>query len=400
MTAALAFFRSRLWLWELTAVAWLLLLPYIMTAHGHLDWSGHALGRDFVNYWTAGHLVGEGHVQPIFDRDGFLAAEHRLFDPRLPFHFWSYPPVALFLVAPLALFPYVTGLIAWSLFGVAVLVPAARSFLDNRREWVLLALCPATAIDIALGQNGAITAAIMIGGLSLWDRRPIVAGAILGLLVFKPQLAIMLPVAVLAGRRWSIMAAAGVVAIGLLLLSVPVFGIEAWRGFFGGTLETQRLMLTQGVGPFQWMMPTVLMSGRLMGMHFIVAATLQAVFAVGAVFALWTSWRGAGDLEAKAALLMTATFVASPQAFNYDLIPAAFAALVVWRRDRSGWGHGLSLLVWGLPILMIALQAMEGIGERGYLVKPVMAIAPLALAGLTWRLHRLAVGARTSGIDL
>jgi hypothetical protein len=385
----LAFMRGRLWLWELSALAWLLLLPYIMTAHGHLDWSGHALGRDFVNYWSAGHLVAEGHVPIIFDREGFLAAEHRLFDPLLPFHFWSYPPVALFLVAPLGLLPYVPGLIVWSLFGVAVLVPAARSFLENRREWVLLAACPATAIDIALGQNGAITAALLIGGLSLWDRRPLTAGAVLGLLVFKPQLAIMLPIAVLAERRWTTMAAAGAVALGLLALSVPVFGLEAWRAFFSKTLETQRLMLTQGVGPFQWMMPTVLMSGRLMGLPFIVAATFQAVFAVGAVFAVWTGWRGPGDREAKVCLLMAATFVASPQAFNYDLIPAAAAALVLWRRDRTSWGHGLSLLIWGLPILMIALQAMDAIGERGYLVKPVMAIAPLALAGLTWRLWRL-----------
>ena len=391
MTALLSFLRGRLWLWELSALAWLLLLPYIMTAHGHLDWSGHALGRDFVNYWTAGHLVAEGHAPVIFDRYGFLAAEHRLFDPRLPFHFWSYPPVALFLVAPLGLLPYVPGLIVWSLFGLAVLIPAARSFLENRREWVLLVACPATAIDIALGQNGAVTAALLIGGLSLWDRRPTTAGAILGLLVFKPQLAIMLPVAVLAERRWKTMLAAGGVALGLLLLSVPVFGLEAWRVFFTSTLETQRLMLTQGKGPFQWMMPTVLMSGRLLGLPIVVAGTFQAIFAAGAVLAVWTGWRGAGDRdrEAKVALLMAATFVASPQAFNYDLIPAACAALVVWRRDRTSWGHALSLLVWGLPILMIALQVVDGVGERGYLVKPLMVIAPLALAGLTWRLWRL-----------
>ncbi len=385
----IAFLRGRLWLWELSALAWLLLLPYILTAHGHMDWSGHALGRDFVNYWTGGQMVREGHVLPIFDRDAFLAAEHRLFDPRLPFHFWSYPPVALFLVAPLGWLPYVPALVAWSLFGVLALVPAARRFFALMPEAVLLVACPATAIDIALGQNGAITAAILIGGLALWPHRPRTAGAVLGLLIFKPQIALMLPIAVLAERRWGTMSAAGAVAAGLLLLSVPVFGLDAWRAFFGQTLETQRLMLTQGVGPFQWMMPTFLMSGRLLGLPLAVAAGLQTMAAIAAVWAVWTGWRSKGDHEAKAALLMAATFVASPQAFNYDLIPAACAALVLWRRDQTSFGHALALLVWGLPILMIALQAMDAIGERGYLMKPVMIIAPLALAGAMWRLHRL-----------
>jgi hypothetical protein len=390
----IAFFRGRLWLWEFSALAWLLLLPYIMSAHGRLDWSGHALGRDFVNYWSAGQMVREGHIAPIFDRDGFLAAEHRLFDPRLPFHFWSYPPVALFLVAPLGWLPYVPALIAWSVVGVLALIPAARRFLPDPREAALLVACPATAIDIALGQNGALTATLLIAGLSLWNARPKTAGALLGLLIFKPQMALMLPVAVIAERRWTTMWVAGGVALGLLALSVPVFGIEAWRGYLTNSLETQQLMLSQGTGPFQWMMPTVLMAARLYGLPFVVAITLQAVFALAAIAMVWTAWRKDGDREAKAALLMAATFVASPQAFNYDLIPAACAALVLWRRDPSPRGRALALLVWGLPIAMIALQAVDAVGERGYMVRPLMLIAPLALTGLAWRLYRLCMPSR------
>ncbi len=390
MNRLFGFFRGRLWLWELAALAWLLLLPYIMTAHGHLDWSGHALGRDFVNYWTAGQLVREHQIAPIFDREGFLAAEHRLFDPRLPFHFWSYPPVTLFLVAPLGWLSYVPALLAWSVFGVLALVPAARGFLPLPREAVLLVVCPATAIDLALGQNGAISAALLIGGLSLWPRRPIAAGAVLGLLIFKPQLALMLPVAVLAERRWTTMAGAAAVALGLLALSVPVFGLDAWRGFLTGSLRTQQLMLTQGSGPFQWMMPTLLMSGRLLGLPTTVAMTAQAVGGVAAFWCVWKGWRGGADPEAKAALLMVATFVASPQAFNYDLIPAACAALALWRRDRSAVGQGVALMLWGLPILMIALQALDAVGPRDAgLIKPAMILAPLALAVALWRLYRL-----------
>ena len=395
--AFLSFFRGRLWLWELTALAWLLLLPYILTAHGHLDWSGHALGRDFVNYWSAGQLVREHQIAPIFSRDGFLAQEHRLFDPRLPFHFWSYPPVTLFLVAPLGWLAYVPGLIVWSLFGIAVLYLGARRFLPNPREAILLVACPATAIDVGLGQNGAITAALLLAGLSLWPRRPLAAGAVLGLLIFKPQLALMLPIAVVVERRWGTMVAAGIVATALLALSVPAFGLEAWRGFFGDSMATQRLMLTQGSGPFQWMMPTFLMSGRLLGLPTMVAMTAQAMAAAAALWAVWNGWRSRGDHEAKACLLMLATFVASPQAFNYDLIPAACAGLVLWRRDQSAFGQGVALLLWGLPILMIAFQALDAMAPRtDNWVRSLMMLSPAVLSVGLWRVYRLCTAARPS----
>ena len=74
---------------------------------------------------------------------------------------------------------------------------------------------------------------------------------------------------------------------------------------------------------------------------------------------------------------MAATFVASPQAFNYDLLPAAAAALVLWRRDEGAVSRGLCLLLWALPVFMIAAQAVH------------VVIAPLVLTGTAWKLYRL-----------
>ena len=112
------------WLWELSLVSWALLASYFVWGReGHLDWTRHALGRDFINAWTAGHLVWSGQVADIFDPRRFLGHERALFDRRLPFHFWSYPPPNLFLVAPLGFTGYFTGLALWSLAGIAALPP-------------------------------------------------------------------------------------------------------------------------------------------------------------------------------------------------------------------------------------------------------------------------------------
>jgi len=365
------------WLWELSVISWVLFLPYLMTAHGHLDWSRHAIGRDFVNYWTAAHLEFGPHRYDIFRPDLFLGWEHRLFDPLLPFHFWSYPPTALFLIAPLAVLPYLPGLAAWSAAGSLALAPAVRRFVNAGRDFRLMMFAPAVAVNIALGQNGAFSGALILAGLGFWRSKPWLAGALLGLLAFKPQLAILLPFAVLAERRWSLALAGGASALLLVGLSGVVFGIDAWRGFLGPTLTEQTLMLSQGRGPFQWMMPTLFMAGRTLGLSAGPAMLVQApgfVLGAGLVYFVYRP-QSAVDDAAKAGVLVIATIFASPQAFNYDLVPASAAALILARRDPTLLGGLLAVLLWGLPVLLLAMEVAHVL-----IGPPILAAALLRLA--------------------
>jgi hypothetical protein len=181
-------------------------------------------------------------------------------------------------------------------------------------------------------------------------------------------------------------AAAAVVAV--IALSTLLFGLDSWRGFFGPTLQMQGLMLRQGHGPFQWMMPSAYMSGRLFGLPMTGALLAQAPFTLLAIALTAWSWRRADrPLELRAAVLMMATVVATPQVFNYDLIPAAAAALVLLLRDeRRAVALPLTLLVWATPAAMVGLQ---------WLHAPV---APLVLAGALIRLAMLPDETRRSGI--
>jgi hypothetical protein len=373
-------FGPMTWLWELSFVAWALLASYLLLAKGHLDWTHHALGRDFINYWTAGHLTLSGQVDDIFQPKLFLAHERQLFDPRLPFHFWSYPPPALFLVAPLGLTSYFTGFALWSLGGMVALYFALRLWPEpGWVRWMIL-LCPAVPTDIALGQNGAYTAALLIGGLMLMERRPKWAGVLFGLLIFKPQIGVLLPVTVLARRHWKVLAAAAITAGVVLLASALVFGLGAWRGFFGPTLTTQTIMLRQGHGPFRWMMPSAYMAARVLKFSWPDSAIIQAPFTLLAIVAVWrVSVRSDVSAAWKAAVVMTATFVATPQAFNYDLIPVAAASLLLLRHDRRLWlSLPIAILAWTLPVTMLALQEIHA------------PIAPLVLTALLLRLWALA----------
>ena len=64
------------------------------------------------------------------------------------------------------------------------------------RGVLLLALAsPAVLINAVGGQNGTWTAALLGGGLSLLERRPYLAGGLFGMMIYKPHLALLLPVA-------------------------------------------------------------------------------------------------------------------------------------------------------------------------------------------------------------
>lgn len=377
--------RWRDWpLWLLSAAAFACLAWYFSLGNGRLDFANHARGRDFVNLWTAGRLIGEGRALEVFEPRALMAAHHRLFSPALPFHFWSYPPPALFLAAPFALTPsYFAGLAAWTALGWAVL---AWTPLPGPGRALLL-FCPAVAVNIGLGQNGALTAALLLGGLALLERRPIAAGVLLGLLVFKPQMALLLPVLVVAGRRWRTMAGAAVGAGGLLLAATAMFSLESWRAFLDGSLPMQGAMLRGGRGPFLSMMPSTFASLRLLGLPWTTAIAAQLPFTAVGAWLVWSAWRSPNaEPRERAAVLCAATFIATPQAFNYDLIPAAFAALVLLRpgeRARS-WQVGsldaaIVLAAWALPAAMLWIG-----GEWKIPVAPPVLTA-LALR-LAWRM--------------
>jgi hypothetical protein len=82
-----------------------------------------------------------------------------------------------------------------------------------RPETLLVALAfPAVFVNIGHGQNGFLTAALLGGALHLLDRGPWLAGVLIGLLAYKPQFGVLIPVALLAGGRWNTIGAAAAVA--------------------------------------------------------------------------------------------------------------------------------------------------------------------------------------------
>jgi len=305
------------------------LLPQIRD--GLSDGSGRALGDDFLNCWSAALLAFQGRAAEVYDFVAFHAYETSVVGSHIGFYHYSYSPVLLLLSLPLAFISYVPALGIW-LF--TTWLGFYRALLLSGADGVLLLsiATPALFVNALLGQNGALTAALLGGGLLLIDRRPIVAGALLGLLAFKPHLALMLPVALIAGRRWRTVGAAAAMVVLLVSVSAVIFGIDCWT-LYGRNLAILRmLILEDGTGVWHRMVSVFVFAKRL-GAGAGLAYVLQAASALLASCFVFRSWFRDDPAHLRLAMVVVGNWLATPYLQDYDLVVGAF--VVVWLRTAE-----------------------------------------------------------------
>lgn len=187
----------------------------------------HSYKMDFLSYWAAARLTLEGHAAAAYDIARHQAVIHEAvpITSLLPF---AYPPPFLILLAPLGLLSYPLAAALWIGFGLALFILAmGRLFPACTR---LAVAFPPVLPNLILGQSGLLTGGLFAAALATLARCPFLGGALFGLLVLKPQLGLMIPLALAAGGQWRAVAGAAAAAIGALGLAWLVFGSEAYAG--------------------------------------------------------------------------------------------------------------------------------------------------------------------------
>jgi alpha-1,2-mannosyltransferase len=221
--------------------------------------------------------------------------------------------------------------------------------------WLLLALAfPAVVINIGHGQNGFLTAALLGGALTILDRRPLIAGVLFGLLAYKPQFAVMIPIVLVASGRWRCLAAAAVTVAGLALATTCVFGLPVWEAFLASTRFTRVVVLEQG-DPGWYKMQSMFAWARMWGAPLPVAYALQGLLDAGLAAALIALWRSTTTYPLKAAALCLAVILATPFTFDYDMLvlaPAiAFMASDGLTRGFGPWEKTALAALWVVPLV-------------------------------------------------
>jgi hypothetical protein len=294
------------------------------------------LRTDYLAMLAGARVLGAGgclycHAAQVHAEAVLLGVRGAAFDPFLetPLVALAYRPLAalpasagfaLFVVCSLCC-TAAAGVLLWRRVGLAAQGTAGAALLA-----LTLISLPA-AWNYHLGQvDGLLVLPLVGGAVLLGSRRPLAAGLLLSLTLLKPQIAWLVPIALLAAGEWR--AVVGMVIGvacwgGASVWLVGPEGIGQWLSLLG----TQGPAVATSVG-----VPGAFAGVGGNGLGFAVAAGLAAVACV------WLVWRRrwlAGRPLYALALGVAASLLLAPHVYAYDLIALALPLAVLGRRTPA-----------------------------------------------------------------
>ncbi len=202
----------------------------------------------------------------------------------------------------------------------------------------------------------------------------------IGCLAYKPQFGVLIPIALLAGQRWSTIGAAILTVAALVALSFAALGGNVWHAFADSLNFTQTVVLEQGDTGWE-KIQSIFSAVRNWGGSLATAYAAQGALALLLAASLAWLWHSEAAFELKAAALAAGSLLATPYVLDYDLVVLAVAIVFL---ARHGLKHGfrdfeISLLAaaWLAPLLSRAIAGATGI--------PLGLIVLLALYGFILR---------------
>jgi hypothetical protein len=292
-------------------------------------------GQDWMVFDTAAQAWRRGDIPLLLDGPRFTAvlnATHGWLQQPLVFHPWVYPPYTMLLALPFSFLPWWLNYTAFLGISLAGLVLALRLWRPPGLSRTLLIAgvlaCPATAFTVGAGQNSFMSAGLVTAGIWFMQRRPPLAGLCLGLLAFKPQLAILVPVALLAAGAWPAMAYAAATVLALLAASLIIPGPALWHFWL-------HLFLSGDPAFHQWVS-----AGRLYGQSVFTCLRIggapetlanagQAAAILFAAACVWRAYRSPLPEHHRFAVLLAGMILAAAHLGDYDCMLLAIATMLI-----------------------------------------------------------------------
>ncbi|MTW16636.1 DUF2029 domain-containing protein [Rhodoplanes serenus] len=293
-----------------------------------LDRDGAPIVNDFAATWAAGRLALAGTPALAWDAEAAKQVVVTAIGRDFPDHYpLFYPPPLLLVAAPFALLPLVPAMLAWLAVTAPLYVLTIRGILGGAAGVLVACAVPAALWNLTATQNGFLTTALFGGALLALPRRPLLAGCLFGLLTYKPQFGLLIPLALVAGGHWRTIAAAAATAAALAAVSWLAFGTAPWLAFLHGLPVARETFLTLGLGNW-WKLQSVFGLVRALGGSETLAFVLHGAVAMAAAAGVVVLWRSRASYGLRAAALVTASLLATPYVYIYDLVllavPVAF----------------------------------------------------------------------------
>ena len=317
-----------------TAILQACVLAFMIAGtHGWIVPLKSPTSTDYVSFYAAGALANSGAPAAAYDQSRHMAAEQKATAPGIPYQYFFNPPTYLLIMSPFARLPYLASFVVMQGVTLALwLLLAVRVAGGGSAAAAALVAVPSVWWVLGLGQNSFLSAGLMAAGTLLLPGRPLLAGMAFGALCYKPHLAVLVPVALVAARAWRAFFAAALTVATAVATSVALYGWPTWQAFFAnaqrsvrGPIDSGRVLLAGRVDPTGAL--------QLLGLPPLPARCGWAVCAVVAVVAVAWLWRYGGR-ETRAAGLAAAVLIAAPFVLMYDLVMASLAAAWLVRAGR------------------------------------------------------------------
>jgi alpha-1,2-mannosyltransferase len=360
-----------------------------LTGSGLTDRFGRPIATDFSGMWHAGKMVLAGNASGAFDPQTHFAFQRNSFgNPDIDVFGWHYPPFFLGIAAVLALMPYLVALAAWQLSTFALFYGALRQIVGSHPllPYVVIGF-PAVFVTLGHGHNAFLTAGLLALGLHFRHTRPWLAGLCIGLLAYKPQFGVVLPLVLLMSGNFRAFLAAGLTVLVMTLAVTGVWGFEIWQAFFKGAEFTRMVVLEQGNTGWE-KIQSIFSATRLWGGTISQAYLAQLLLSCAVVVSLaWACWR---KIAADHINVMVAVgaLLATPYSLDYDMtllgVCIAFAVKRGLQHGFAPFEKTLLALAWCAPLFARGAMAATGV--------PIGLIVMLALWG--FYVHRTSLSGR------
>jgi hypothetical protein len=372
--------------------------------------SGPAYGTDFLNLYAGATLFAQRpedtyRLDAQHDLQRALTARDSL---PVPFYL---PPYAAVLVGWLSWLPYGVAYLVWLTIGMGCLALAIALIAPRLTGWAtpvwfcLAMLYLPVVLGLAQGQTSALSllacAAFVRGFLGdapnrragLWP----IAGiaSVVGWLL-KPQFGPVVVLALIASRRWHVLAGAAAVIGALGAIAIPRLGESGIAQF--SAVGQDKLVEALVADPVFLIGPTLLHASHwFLGVNptaHAVAALLVGL-SLGAVLFVWRQGPEHGDrLLLQLAILPIVTVIAAPYALIYELAPWIVSFWLLWRFTETR-KPARAVLLWLVAGTWIS--ANIGVAEPRAGGADLAAAFGLGLvAFIAWQFHMFPQPARPS----
>jgi hypothetical protein len=371
---------------------------------------------DFIQEYVGGYIVLHGDHSRFYELAYAQQLEH---DPDVAGFVWEpgpwfpmiYPPFYYLLVSPLHLLPIHTAALIWLALMIAssvgtVLLLAAHYPARTILPWALLGglLFPPLFEGLTMCQKSPLHLLLFTATFVLLDRRQSFwAGVVFALTSFKPQLSLVIGLALLCKRDWRFVAGSLVttaVLVGLCFLVGPEVCKEYFRlgvRLLGGDYtEMPNYPLTQ-LHSWNGFFKLLLLPEQAASMLTWIARGLTIALLVRLLWGPLSPGQPVFALQYSG--LVLATVLLSPHLFTYDLslLLLPIALLVIQSTDPalSSSNHSRTLLRFAAVLYVAAAfsnrlaQYMRSDTEPHVAVQISVLVMFGLLIGLTWLAWRI-----------